>query len=349
MSRLLHTNGNNMFSLAFGIGTQNQKKEWLEVYYPEPLINPSDSLIATISSLTAYAGGNQALLLNPSSIRSLAEAINIDSQKQILRQFQEASSAIVMTVLEHDSNLTSTPEAYLKLHLLSHRLVKPNEINLQGIFPLLPNVAWTNLGAIDLEEVEQVRIKARVSGKLLTVFNVDKFPILTNYFIPKGVRIADSARVRLGAYLGEGTTVMHEGFANFNAGCEGPNMIEGRISQGVMVGSGSDLGGSASTAGTLSGGGNTVISVGEDCLISANAGTGISLGDRCTIEAGLYITPGTLVEVLDEKLEQIMVAKARELSGQDDMLFIRHSRSGAVQCRTNRQAIQLNSTLHNHN
>ena len=338
-----------MFSLAFGIGTQNRQQEWLEVYYPEPLINPSDSLLAIISSLTAYKGGNQALSLDSSTIRSLAEAINIDSQKQILQQFQDASSPLVLTVLEHDSSLTSTPEAYLKLHLLSHRLVRPNQINLEGVFPLLPNVAWTNLGAIDLNEVEQARISARVSGNLLTVSSVDKFPILTNYFIPKGVRIADSARVRLGAYLGEGTTVMHEGFANFNAGCEGPNMIEGRISQGVMVGCGSDLGGSASTAGTLSGGGNTVISIGEDCLISANAGTGISLGDRCTIEAGLYITPGTQVEVLDESLKQVMIAKARELSGQNDMLFIRHSRSGAVQCRTNRQAIQLNSTLHTHN
>jgi 2,3,4,5-tetrahydropyridine-2-carboxylate N-succinyltransferase len=172
---------------------------------------------------------------------------------------------------------------------------------------------------------------------------------LTNYFVPKGVRIADSARVRLGAYLGEGSTIMHEGFANFNAGCEGPNMIEGRISQGVMVGSGSDLGGSASTAGTLSGGGNTVISIGKDCLISANAGTGISLGDRCTIEAGLYITPGTLVEVFDENLQLVRSAKANELNGQTDMLFIRHSQSGSVQCRTNRQAIELNSTLHQHN
>jgi len=338
-----------MFSLAFGIGTQNRKQEWLEVYYPEPLINPDDGLLATIAALTTYQGGNQTLPLDATTIQSLAEAIDLVSHKQILLQFQEATSPMVLTILEHDSGLTSTPEAYLKLHLLSHCLVRPNQLNLEGIFPLLPNVAWTNQGAIDLEEVEQARMSARISGKLLTVFSVDKFPILTNYFIPKGVRIADSARVRLGAYLGEGTTVMHEGFANFNAGCEGPNMIEGRISQGVMVGSGSDLGGSASTAGTLSGGGNTVISIGEDCLISANAGTGISLGNRCTIEAGLYITPGTLVEVLDEGRQQVMIAKARELSGQDDMLFIRHSRSGAVQCRTNRQAIQLNSTLHSHN
>ena len=172
---------------------------------------------------------------------------------------------------------------------------------------------------------------------------------MTNYAVPEGVRIADAARVRLGAYVGEGTTVMHEGFINFNAGAEGPNMVEGRISQGVYVGKGSDLGGSASTAGTLSGGGNIVITIGEDCLISANAGTGISLGDRCTIEAGLYITPGTVVEVLDDTLSPVRKIKARELSGESDLLFIRHSQTGQVQCRTNKKAIALNEMLHTHN
>ena len=172
---------------------------------------------------------------------------------------------------------------------------------------------------------------------------------MTNYVIPSGVRIAHSARIRLGAFIGEGTTVMHEGFVNFNAGTVGPNMVEGRISQGVMVGSGTDLGGSASTAGTLSGGGNVLITVGKDCLISANAGTGISLGDRCTIEAGLYITPGTLVRVLDENRKIVKDVKARELSGQSDMLFIRNSQSGVVECRTNKTAISLNPLLHDNN
>ena len=172
---------------------------------------------------------------------------------------------------------------------------------------------------------------------------------MVNYVVPAGVRIADASRIRLGAYLGDGTTVMHEGFVNFNAGTVGPNMVEGRISQGVVVGSGTDLGGSASTAGTLSGGGNVLITIGKDCLISANAGTGIPLGDRCTIEAGLYITPGTLVRVLDENRETIKEVKARELSGQSDMLFIRNSLSGVLECRTNRNAISLNPLLHDNN
>ena len=178
---------------------------------------------------------------------------------------------------------------------------------------------------------------------------VDKFPRMTDYVVPPGVRIADASRVRLGAYLGNGTTVMHEGFINFNAGAVGPNMVEGRISQGVIVGAHSDLGGSSSTMGTLSGGGNIVISVGESCLIGANAGTGIPLGDRCTIEAGLYITAGTIVEVVDENATVVRTVKARELAGGSDLKFIRNSRSGRVECRTNRRAIELNDTLHAHN
>jgi 2,3,4,5-tetrahydropyridine-2-carboxylate N-succinyltransferase len=202
---------------------------------------------------------------------------------------------------------------------------------------------------MDLSELPDAMLLARLAGRHLEVTSLDKFPKLTNYVTPEGVRIADSARVRLGAYLGAGTTVMHEGFVNFNAGTEGPNMVEGRISQGVFVAKGSDLGGSASTAGTLSGGGNHVISIGEDCLISANAGTGISLGDRCTIEAGLYITPGTQVSLLDEQGDLVKTLKARELNAQNDLLFIRHSQTGVVQCRTNRQAIALNAQLHQHN
>ena len=225
----------------------------------------------------------------------------------------------------------------------------PNEQNLEGIYPLLPNVAWTEQGAVDLNEIEERQFKARLKGQVLEVSAVDKFPKMTNYVIPSGARIAHSARVRLGAYVGEGTTVMHEGFINFNAGTLGPNMIEGRVSQGVTVSGGTDLGGSASTAGTLSGGGNIVISIGKDCLIAANAGTGIPLGDRCTIEAGLYITPGTVVQIMDEDRNKLNLVKARELSGRSELLFIRNSQNGVVECRTNRRAIELNSTLHSHN
>ena len=178
---------------------------------------------------------------------------------------------------------------------------------------------------------------------------VDKFPKMVNYVIPTGVRIADASRIRLGAYLGDGTTVMHEGFVNFNAGALGPNMVEGRISQGVTIGEGTDLGGSASTMGTLAGGGKIVITLGKNCLVGANAGVGIPLGDRCTVEAGLYITAGTVVSIVDETGEEVRKAKARELAGQSDMLFIRNSQTGQVLCRTNKRAIELNEALHSHN
>ena len=255
----------------------------------------------------------------------------------------------MLTIIESDEALQSTPETYLKLHLLSHRCVLPNEQNLEGIYPLLPNVAWTEQGAVDLNEIEEMQFKARLAGRVLEVSAVDKFPKMTNYVIPSGTRIAHSARVRLGAYVGAGTTVMHEGFINFNAGTLGPNMIEGRVSQGVTVSGGTDLGGGASTAGTLSGGGNIVISIGKDCLISANAGTGIPLGDRCTIEAGLYITPGTVVQIMDKDRNMLKIVKARELAGQSELLFLRNSQNGVVECRTNRSAIELNSTLHSNN
>ena len=184
---------------------------------------------------------------------------------------------------------------------------------------------------------------------MLEVASVDKFPKMTNYVVPAGVRIAHTARVRLGAYLGEGTTVMHEGFINFNAGAEGPSMVEGRISAGVMVGAGSDLGGGCSTMGTLSGGGNIIISVGSECLIGANAGLGIPLGDRCTIEAGLFVTAGTKVTILDGARRPVETVSARDLSGRSDLLFRRNSTSGAVECLTNKSSIELNNMLHDNN
>jgi 2,3,4,5-tetrahydropyridine-2-carboxylate N-succinyltransferase len=192
-------------------------------------------------------------------------------------------------------------------------------------------------------------MEARLNGKVLEVSCIDKFPKMTNYVVPTGVRIAHTARVRLGAYLGEGTTIMHEGFVYFNAGTMGESMIEGRVSAGVVVNSGSDLGGSASIIGTLSGGNNIVISVGEGCLIGANAGLGIPLGDRCTIEAGLYLTAGAKVSVLDSNNQFVEVVKARELAGKPDLLFIRNSQSGSIECRTNKSAIELNNELHAHN
>ena len=230
------------------------------------------------------------------------------------------------------------PDAYLRLHLLSHRLVRPHEVNLDGIFGVLPNVAWTSRGAMAVERVAQ----ARAEGRRVEVRSVDKFPRMTDYVVPSGVRIADADRVRLGAHLADGTTVMHEGFVNYNAGTLGASMVEGRISAGVVVGDGSDIGGGASTMGTLSGGGKEIISVGERCLLGANSGLGIALGDECVLEAGLYLTAGTRVTLPDGE-----VVKARALSGASGLLFRRNSQSGAV------EAVQrsgdwggLNAALH---
>ncbi|MBI6852285.1 2,3,4,5-tetrahydropyridine-2,6-dicarboxylate N-succinyltransferase [Pseudomonas lijiangensis] len=340
-----------LFSLAFGVGTQNRQGAWLEVFYAQPLINPSAELIAAIAPVLGYTAGNQAITFNTDQASKLADAVkHIDAaQAALLTRLAESHKPLVATLLAEDAPLTSTPEAYLKLHLLSHRLAKPHGLNLGGIFPLLPNVAWTSQGAVDLAELAERQLEARLKGELLEVFSVDKFPKMTDYVVPSGVRIADSARVRLGAYIGEGTTVMHEGFVNFNGGTEGPGMIEGRVSAGVFVGKGSDLGGGCSTMGTLSGGGNIVIKVGEGCLIGANAGIGIPLGDRNTVEAGLYITAGTKVALLDENNELVKVVKARDLAGQTDLLFRRNSQTGAVECKTHKSAIELNEALHAHN
>jgi 2,3,4,5-tetrahydropyridine-2,6-dicarboxylate N-succinyltransferase len=216
-------------------------------------------------------------------------------------------------------------DAYLRLHLLSHRLVRPHGVNLDGIFSVLPNVAWTSLGPVEIDQLAAARERARAQGMHLMVLGVDKFPRMVDYVVPSGVRIADADRVRLGAHLADGTTVMHEGFCNYNAGTLGASMVEGRISAGVVVGDGSDIGGGASIMGTLSGGGSQVISIGERCLLGANAGIGISLGDDCVVEAGLYITAGTRVTLPDGQ-----VVKALELSGAPNLLFRRDSTTGTV-------------------
>ena len=341
------------FALAIGVGTQNKKGEWLEVYYPKPVINPSDELLNAVRETLGYVGGSQALSLNIALMHTFQDALEAadPAQAAVARELGQAEMhrKLVVTILEEDTTSTSTPEVYLKLHLLSHRLVKPHGINLTGIFALLPNVAWTNKGAIDINELPEAQLKAHVKGEILSVNSVDKFPRMTDYVVPTGVRIADTSRVRLGAYLGEGTTIMHEGFVNFNAGTLGSSMIEGRISAGVVVGNGSDLGGGCSTMGTLSGGGNIIIAVGEQCLIGANAGVGIPLGDRCTVEAGLYITAGTKIQVLDENKELVETVKGRDLAGKSDLLFIRDSISGTVKCLTNKSAIALNEELHANN
>ncbi len=243
--------------------------------------------------------------------------------------------------IDLDAAPASTPDAYLRLHLLSHRLVEPNTVNLDGIFGQLPNVVWTNYGPCAVEGFELTRARLQQRGPV-TVFGVDKFPRMVDYVVPSGVRIADADRVRLGAHLASGTTVMHEGFVNFNAGTLGASMVEGRISQGVVVGDGSDIGGGASTMGTLSGGGTERVRIGQRCLLGAESGLGIALGDDCVVEAGLYLTAGTKVTLPDGT-----VAKARELSGQSSLLFIRDSVSGTVLAKPrDGHGIVLNSALH---
>ena len=236
-------------------------------------------------------------------------------------------------------------DAYFKLHLISNKFVLPNTINLDGLFETLPNVVWTNKGPISIEEIEERLNKSKFNKNDLYIRSLDKFPCLTDYIIPNKVRIADASRVRLGAYLSEGTTIMHEGFVNFNAGTLGKAMIEGRISAGVLIGDNSDLGGGSSTMGTLSGGNNTKISIGKNCLLGANSGIGISLGDNCIVEAGLYITAGTKVTIIDKDDKENFI-KARELSGKSNLLYMRDSLSGKVIAKINKSKSSLNKILH---
>ena len=346
-----------LYALGIGFGSKDQKGEWLEVFYPSPLLNPKNEVIHALISQTGLdiSKGDALAELTSNDLDSLISALNDAGETELthalsmMKSTKNGNSAALVCALKQDAPPSSVPAAYLKLQLLSHRLVKPHGTDLTGIFGVLRNLAWTNEGAIDLEELPARQLQARVNGQALSVNCIDKFPKMTDYVVPSGVRIADTSRVRLGAYIGEGTTIMHEGFVNFNAGTEGPNMIEGRISAGVFVGSGSDFGGGCSAMGTLSGGGNIVISVGKDCLLGANAGIGIPLGDRCTVEAGLYLTAGTKVQILDASSTSTGSMKASDLAGKSDLLFRRNSISGTVECLTNKSVVELNAELHAHN
>jgi 2,3,4,5-tetrahydropyridine-2,6-dicarboxylate N-succinyltransferase len=256
-----------------------------------------------------------------------ADLAALDGQEDTVRGVRIRRQLCVTADLDQPS--ADSADAYLRLHLLSHRLMRPNSMNMDGIFTVLPNVCWTSLGPVAVSEIGAARQRALACGIHLDVRSVDKFPPMLDYVVPSGVRVADASRVRLGAHLAEGTTVMHEGFINFNAGTLGPAMVEGRISQGVIVGASTDIGGGASIMGTLSGGGTQVISVGQRCLLGANSGLGISLGDDCVVEAGLYLTAGTIVTLPGGRQ-----AKARDLSGQAGLLFRRNSVTGTVEAIT---------------
>ncbi len=263
---------------------------------------------------------------------------NIESSKEIIELSWNQDNL--------DEPINGVVSAYLKLHLLSYKFVKPNSINLDGLFSSLPNIAWTNQGPVSLDEIDEKLLESKNSSNNLYIRSLDKFPCLTDYIIPKNVRIADASRVRLGAYLSSGTTVMHEGFVNFNAGTLGKAMIEGRISAGVVIGDNSDLGGGCSTMGTLSGGNDIKISVGKNCLLGANSGIGIPLGDNCTVEAGLYITSGTKIQLHDTEGNPTIIKKGLELANSSDLVFLRNSINGMVVAKPNKKSIQLNTQLH---
>jgi 2,3,4,5-tetrahydropyridine-2-carboxylate N-succinyltransferase len=297
-----------------GLATITEDGQVLDTWFPQPALGDAPANADAPSELAALAGEDKRR-----RVRTEVRLVEIDL----------------------DAAPADASDAYLRLHLLSHCLAQPNTLNLDGIFGTLANVVWTNHGPCSVDGFEQTRLALRADAPV-QVLGVDKFPRMTDYVVPVGVRIADADRVRLGAHLSPGTTVMHEGFCNFNAGTLGSSMVEGRISQGVVVGDGSDIGGGASIMGTLSGGGTERISLGRRCLIGANGGVGISLGDDCVVEAGLYVTASTKVTLPDRS-----VVKARELSGASNVLFIRNSETGAVEARDRKgTGISLNEALH---
>jgi 2,3,4,5-tetrahydropyridine-2-carboxylate N-succinyltransferase len=337
------------FALAFGSATKNRDQKIIEAFFPNPILNPNDDLVAVVGAIVGYEQGNQVIEITPQVSELLAAAFNgadDSANADFATAAVNSSQTLVLVILATDEAPQTVAEGYLKLQLISHRLVKPHGLVLDGIFGVLHNIAWTNKGAIDLPELAERQIAARLNGETITVDCVDKFPRMVNYIVPNGVRIADTSRVRLGAHVGNGTTVMHEGFINFNAGTTGASMVEGRISAGVMVGEGSDIGGGASIMGTLSGGGKMIIAIGENSLLGANAGLGIPLGNRCTIESGLYITAGSKIKMLDNEGKDAGVAKARDLANKDDLLFRRNSMTGQIECLANKSAVELNSMLH---
>ena len=308
------------YGLATYAGTEGEGGV-LDTWYPSPRLGSPDQELEAPPELARLEG--------------------VDEVRGVRR-------LLVRTVVDDlQAPPADTADVWLRLHLLSHRLVAPHSVNLDGIFGKLTNVVWTDLGPCAVEDFETTRLRMTEAHGRVTVLGVDKFPRMTDYVLPTGVRIADADRVRLGAHLADGTTVMHEGFVNYNAGTLGASMVEGRISAGVVVGDGSDVGGGASIMGTLSGGGKAVISVGRRCLIGANAGIGISLGDDCVVEAGCYITAGTKVSVRDGSSAEAKVLKAIELSGASNVLFRRNSTTGAVEAVPwGGDGIELNADLH---
>ncbi len=346
---------------AFGIGIAHVDSQGnlLDTWFPFPNLNENFGSAAVFADAVGHLSGTESLVLVQRSIEWITACFavpefhdgthgNVEAFKSLVNIYNvrnkiHGDMSLVVSFIdqeEFDQGPQDVSDAYLRLHLLSSRKLKPGEVNLNGIFSKLPVVAWTNEGPIGLEDLKDRRMSAMISRSPLHVTSVDKFPPMTDYVVPSGVRIADASRVRLGAHLGKGTTVMHEGFVNFNAGTLGTSMVEGRVPPGVTVGDQTDIGGGASIMGTLSGGGKEKITIGRGCLLGANSGTGISLGDLCAIEAGLYVTAGTPV------LHRSMVVKASSLSGKDKLTFRRNSQTGVVEALNRPNNVVLNEVLH---
>ena len=332
---------NNFPLIGVGITTKGKSGKTLDAYFPFILFQNGKN------KLDKHFHQCNDLIKNDLIQIENINLLDIDDE-EFNNSFSNLAKnkIIVLCRISEDKPIKSIEEAYLKLHLISYKFFLPNSLNLENLFDNLENVAWTNQGPIEIEGIEKEILLAKSTNRSLEIKSLDKFPPLTDYIIPPGVRIADTSRVRLGAYLSEGTTVMHEGFVNFNAGTLGAAMIEGRISAGVLVGKNSDLGGGCSTMGTLSGGNNIKISIGENCLLGANSGLGIPIGDNCIVEAGLYITGGSKVTKFSKNNELESVVKASQLAGEDNLLFMRNSQSGAIEARINPKSIALNETLH---
>ena len=332
---------NNFPLIGVGITTKGKSGKTLDAYFPFILFQNGQN------KLDKYFQQCNDLIKNDLMQIENINLLDIDDE-EFNNSFSNLAKnkIIVLCRISEDKPIKSIEEAYLKLHLISYKFFLPNSLNLENLFDNLENVAWTNQGPIEIEGIEKDILLSKSTDQSLEIKSVDKFPPLTDYIIPPGVRIADTSRVRLGAYLSEGTTVMHEGFVNFNAGTLGAAMIEGRISAGVLVGKNSDLGGGCSTMGTLSGGNNIKISIGKNCLLGANSGLGIPIGDNCIVEAGLYITGGSKVTKFSKNNELESVVKASQLAGEDNLLFMRNSQSGAIEARINPKSIALNETLH---
>ncbi len=301
----------SLFSLGFGVGSKNLQGDWLETFYPQPLLNPDPAIVQAVKQVLGYNGGNTIIPFNWDKASELAHLLKhiAPQQSALLVRLAESHRPTVATLLEHDDAPQTVPGAYLKLHLISHRLLKSQQTNLEGLFDLLPNVAWTNLGAVDLNEVAALQLEERIKGRLLDVFSVDQLPKMTDYVVPLDVHIADSARVRLGAYLGSHTRVLHDGCIEANMGVDEQSWVEGSVLNQQLL-----------------------AMTGEHCSIGAHAHVSIILGDRNHVESGLHIEASTLINLLDAEQNLIRTVKAESLANTHDLSFRRNAQTGAIEC-----------------